>query len=409
MNPDLGKLQPYPFEKLKALLSGVEAGNNAPISLSVGEPRHSAPDFIQTALDTHWRGIEKYPPTRGSDELREAISQWLLRRFHLNNYPVSPVDQILPVNGTREALFAIAQCLLDRGSNKQVVLAPNPFYQIYEGAIYLAGLQPTFYNLDAPRDDTAPAGRPGYWDNDDPRWAQVQLIYICNPGNPTGQVMSKDALIELIELAERHDFIIVSDECYSEIYRDENHPPPGLLEAAANRGQVSDDKTPLDHCLVFHSLSKRSNLPGLRSGFVAGGQALIEQFLLYRTYHGCSMSPPVQAASTQAWLDETHVVNNRQRYNEKYEAVLPILAPVLPVEQPAAGFYLWPDLGMDDEQFTRDMYNRYNIAVVPGSYLSRTVDGVNPGKNHTRLALVAELEDCITAATHIRDYLAEQQ
>ena len=399
MNPDLGKLQPYPFEKLKALLSDVPAADAAPISLSVGEPRHQAPAFVQTALDTHWRGIEKYPPTRGSDTMRDAIAQWLNRRFKLEASPVSPMTQILPVNGTREALFAVAQCLLDRHSDKTTVLAPNPFYQIYEGAIYLAGLQPTFYNLDSPDQDTSLTGRPGYWAKDDPRWSQVQLIYICNPGNPTGQVMSETALIELIELAESHNFTIVSDECYSEIYRDEANPPVGLLEAAARAGN-----TDFEHCLVFHSLSKRSNLPGLRSGFVAGSAELIKHFLLYRTYHGCSMSPPVQAASTEAWQDETHVIENRRRYNEKYEAVMPLLAPVLSVQQPSAGFYLWPDLSMDDEQFTRDMHNLYNIAVVPGSYLSRTVDGINPGKNHTRLALVAELEDCITAATNIRDY-----
>lgn len=404
MNPDLGKLQPYPFEKLKALLADVKPAARPHISLSVGEPRHQAPAFVQHALDTNWRGIEKYPPTRGSDALREAIADWLTTRFHLQSSPISPENQILPVNGTREALFAIAQCMLDRHASKTTVLAPNPFYQIYEGAIYLAGLQPTFYNLHPNSDTQSVDGRPGYWAKDDPRWAQVQLIYICNPGNPTGQVMSEAALVELIELADQHDFIIISDECYSEIYRDESSPPVGLLEAAARAGN-----TTFEHCLAFHSLSKRSNLPGLRSGFVAGSSTLIKHFLLYRTYHGCSMSPPVQAASTEAWRDEEHVIANRKLYNEKYDAVLPILSEVMSVEKPAAGFYLWPDLGMDDEQFTRDMHNLYNIAVVPGSYLSRTVDGMNPGKNHTRLALVAELEDCITAATHIRDYFNHEQ
>jgi len=347
MNPDLQRLHPYPFEKIRGLLQGLSKPDVANIALSVGEPKHAAPDFVLKAVTDNWHDVEKYPSTRGSDALRQCIADWLSTRYSLQTSGVDAQTQILPINGTREALFAIAQTLLDRTSKRRTVLAPNPFYQIYEGAIFLAGLEPTFYNLSDSKDT-----RPLYWQEDDARWADVQLMYICNPGNPTGSVMTLQALQQLVRLAERHNFVIISDECYAEVYRDEDNPPPGL---------------------VFHSLSKRSNLPGLRSGFVAGSSSLIKSFLLYRTYHGCSMAPPTQAASLAAWCDETHVLENRS------------------------------------EQFTRDMYSLHNISVVPGSYLSREIDGCNPGSGRARLALVAPIEKCIEAAEKIRYYFQHQR
>ena len=398
MNPDLLRLHPYPFEKIKNLLHGLTAADVPNIALSVGEPKHAAPEFVLEAITESWRDVEKYPPTRGSAELRQSIANWLQGRYQLGTQGIDPENQILPVNGTREALFAIAQCLLDRTSERKIVLSPNPFYQIYEGAIFLAGLTPTFYNLN---DGTQ--SRPNYWPSDDPAWAQVQMVYICNPGNPTGSVMSMNALQELIKLAARHNFTIVSDECYSEVYRDEAKKPEGLLSAAAS---IGNDR--FEHCLVFHSLSKRSNLPGLRSGFVAGDASLIKSFLLYRTYHGCSMAPPTQAASTVAWSDEEHVIANRALYNEKYAAVIPILEQVMSVTTPEAGFYLWPQLGIDDEKFTQDIHRLHNISVVPGSYLSREIDGTNPGTGRVRLALVAPLNKCVEAAEKIRYYFEHQ-
>ena len=396
MNPDLQQLHPYPFEKIRALIEDVSPAAKDNIALSIGEPKHPAPAFVGTVIEQSWRGVEQYPATRGTTALRESIAAWLCQRFSLEK--LSPDSQVLPINGTREALFAIAQCLLDRTSQKQQVLSPNPFYQIYEGAIYLAGLTPTFYNL-----PSTGSGRPEYWDRNDKRWSEIQLLYICNPGNPTGQVMSLEELQELVELAEQHNFVIVSDECYSEIYRNEEEPPPGLLTAAASIGNDS-----YRHCLAFHSLSKRSNLPGLRSGFVAGDAELLETFLLYRTYHGCSMSPPIQDVSIAAWSDEKHVVENRQSYNKKYDHVVPILSETMEVNIPEAGFYLWPALGMNDESFTRDILQHQNISVVPGSYLSRTVSNLNPGTNRTRLALVAPFEKCVEAAERIRYYFQHQ-
>ncbi len=398
MNPDLQRLHPYPFEKITQLLASITPADSPNIALSVGEPKHHAPDFALAAVTSNWSDVEKYPPTRGSNELRQSIADWLEARFKLSAGSVDPNRQILPVNGTREALFAIAQCMLDRTSTRKTVLSPNPFYQIYEGAIFLAGLSPTFYNV-AAQNET----RPAYPTADDPAWSQVQLVYLCNPGNPTGSVMPLEALQELLQLAQQHNFVVVSDECYSEVYRDEANPPPGLLSAAAAIGNDA-----YKHCLVFHSLSKRSNLPGLRSGFVAGDADLIKSFLLYRTYHGCSMAPPTQAASLAAWRDEQHVRENRALYNEKYAAVVPILSEVMTVSTPEAGFYLWPDLGIDDEKFTQDMLRLHNISVVPGSYLARKIDGHNPGQNRCRLALVAPLEKCIEAAEKIRYYFQHQ-
>ena len=396
MNPDLDRLQPYPFERLAQLTADVEPpAGLTPIALSIGEPKHPTPGFITEAVITHLHGLSNYPLTRGRAELREAIANWLTRRFALPAAGIDPERHVLPVNGTREALFAIAQCLVDR-TQDPVVLMPNPFYQIYEGAALLAGAEPVFLNTTAatgylPDFDAVPAAT----------WSRCQLVYICTPGNPTGAVMDTAALQTLIELADRHDFVIASDECYSEIYHDENLPPPGLLQAAAAMGR--DD---WHRCLVFHSLSKRSNAPGLRSGFVAGDDRLISGFLRYRTYHGCAMPPATQAASIAAWQDEDHVAGNRALYRDKFRAVLEILDPVLEVTQPAAGFYLWPHTPVDDGEFARALLARQNVAVLPGSFLSRTAAGINPGQDHVRMALVAPLEDCIEAAGRITSYLA---
>lgn len=392
MNPDLDRLQPYPFAKIKLLLADLPAAAVSPIQLSIGEPKHAAPDFVLEAISESLRGLETYPTTPGSPELREAIARWLQRRYGLSS--ISPDSEVIAVNGTREALFAIAQCVLDRSSNRRQVMTPNPFYQIYEGAALLAGLEPEYY------DASSTTKEPDFSAIPEASWAATQLLYLCNPGNPTGSTLKLETLQQLIALAQRHQFTIVSDECYSEIYRESSGPPPGLLQAAHSMGN-----TDYRHCLVFHSLSKRSNLPGLRSGFVAGDARLIKSFTLYRTYHGCSMSPPVQKASIAAWGDEQHVIDNRKAYDEKYQAVLEILQPSLDLELPDAGFYLWPRLPVSDEIFTQDMHRLHNVAVVPGSYLAREVNGVNPGNRRTRLALVATLDDCIEAATRIRDYL----
>lgn len=394
MNPDIDLLQPYPFQRLDSLLEGVEASAKEKISLSIGEPRHPAPEAVLDALVKQVRGVETYPSTTGSIALREVMAEWLSRRFNLK-VPISADNQVTSLNGTREGLFAIAQCVLDRQSNQRLVLMPNPFYQIYEGATFLAGLQPEFYNASVTDD-----GRPDFSLISEENWAAAQMIYVCNPGNPTGSTLSVDEWRYLLERSDKYGFTIVSDECYSEIYREDLAPPVGLLEAAAHVG--NDNYT---NCLVFHSLSKRSNLPGMRSGLVAGDATLIKAFKLFRTYHGCSMAPPVQEASIVAWSDETHVQQNRLLYDQKYSAVLDILSPVLEVTRPNAGFYLWPKLPIDDETFTREMHAQYNVAVVPGSYLARSINGTNPGAGRSRLALVAEPEACIEAANRIRDYV----
>ena len=389
MNPELALLQPYPFEKLRALLSGITPADKPRIALSIGEPKHDAPQFVLDALIDQLRGVETYPSTRGSEPFRQSVANWLCQRFSLSNPEPLANNQILPVNGTREALFAIAQCVLDRTNPASSVLMPNPFYQIYEGAALLAGCKPDFYNISNTGDDDI-------FTITDEQFDSCQLFYLCNPANPTGSVLSKNAMMHLIEKAHQHNFLIVSDECYSEIYRLSAGPPTGLLEAAYAMGNTS-----YKHCLVFHSLSKRSNLPGLRSGFVAGDQEVIEQFLLYRTYHGCSMSPPIQHASALAWQDEQHVQANRVAYDQKYDAVLALLQPVLEVSKPDAGFYLWPTLPIDDTTFTQHLLHEQNVAVVPGSYLGREVKGVNPGARHIRLALVAKLDECVDAAKRL--------
>ena len=398
MNPDLDRLQPYPFEKLRALLDGVVPASLPPVSLSIGEPKHPPPEFVLQRLSDSLGGLSRYPGTRGLPELRESIADWLCRRFAIDRRIPLAERHVLPVNGTREGLFAIAQCLLDRQAETSTVLMPNPFYQIYEGATLLAGGSPDFYAIGDDADLDLEAIEPERFD-------RCQILYLCTPGNPTGSTVSLSALQALIEKAQRHDFVIVSDECYSEIYRQSVGAPAGLLQAAASLG--------LDHfdrCLVFHSLSKRSNLPGMRSGFVAGDATLIERFLAYRTYHGCSMPEPVQLASAVAWADEDHVVRNRAAYDAKYEAVLSQLDTVLPLDTPPAGFYLWPQLGLDDQSFTRTLLEQHNLRVVPGSFLARDVSpNGNPGTGRLRLALVAPLEDCIDAARRLAESLNEQR
>jgi N-succinyldiaminopimelate aminotransferase len=394
MNPDLEKLQAYPFKRLRELYAGITPPDNkTPVSLSIGEPKHATPGFITEELITHLHGLSRYPQTRGADALREAITAWLTNRFRLPGDAVNPETNVLPVNGTREALFAFAQCVIDR-SKGPLVLMPNPFYQIYEGAALLAGAEPWFMNATAETDycpdfDSIPAEI----------WIRCQLVYICSPGNPTGAVLGKSALQQLIRLADQYDFLIASDECYSEIYLDEDQPPPGLLQAAVETGN-----TDFRHCMVFHSLSKRSNAPGMRSGFVAGDPEVVRDFLLYRTYHGCAMPPATQFASIRAWQDEHHVIENRALYREKFQAVAEILGTVLSFRVPDAGFYLWPETPVDDPTFARRLYAQQNVSVLPGSYLSRVAHGMNPGQDHVRMALVAPLEDCIDAAHRIRDY-----
>jgi len=396
MNTDLELLQPYPFEKLRELLHGITPAALNPVSLSVGEPKHPAPQLALDALVAGMRKVENYPPTKGSDALRDAMARWICTRFGIDTSRAGTIadEHVIPVNGTREGLFAIAQCVLDRQANARSVLMPNPFYQIYEGAALLAGCQPDFYPIDENADDNLDAITDAQFD-------QCQLIYVCTPGNPTGATTSMGALQRLIEKAHKHDFIIVSDECYSEIYRDTHGAPCGLLQAAADMGLNS-----FERCLVFHSLSKRSNLPGLRSGFAAGDASIIKRFVEYRTYQGGAMSGAVQDASLAAWNDEGHVRANRRAYDAKYKAVVDILSPVLDVSIPPAGFYLWPQLPVDDQVFTQRLLREHNVRAVPGSYLARANNGSdNPGAKRLRLALVAPLDDCIAASQRIVDCL----
>ncbi|MFZ9994572.1 MAG: succinyldiaminopimelate transaminase [Steroidobacteraceae bacterium] len=411
MNPRLARLQPYPFERLRELLKdGVPPAHLSPIPLSIGEPRHTPPPFVLEALARELPSIAQYPTTVGSLELRSACRDWLLRRFDLPAGSIDPQTHVLPVNGTREALFAIAQAVIDATPDHKgrppLVAMPNPFYQIYEGAALLAGAEPLF--LDTPAEQ-------GFLPDLDQiasdTWDQVQLLYLCSPGNPAGAVMSEAQLARALDLADKHDFIVVTDECYAEIFFDETSPPPSLLGAAWRSGRQD-----FSRCLVFHSLSKRSNLPGLRSGFVAGDARLINDFLLYRTYHGCSMPPPTQVASTLAWADDAHVLANRDAYRAKFRAVQEILQDVADIEIPAGGFYLWMNVGGrwsgDDERFVRDLFVDQHITVVPGSYLARPSQGAgpstthtNPGQGRVRISLVASLEDCIEAAHRIRRQL----
>ena len=396
LNPALARLKPYPFERLAKLLEGCTPPQMLrPIALSIGEPRHTPPPLIGEALTRSLGLLGQYPATAGTSEFREAAGGWLRRRYALGAR-LDPETMLLPVNGTREALFAIAQALVDPAARLRVVL-PNPFYQIYEGAALLAGAEP-FY-LDAP----AAAGFvPEFSAVPRDVWNTTRLLYLCSPGNPTGAVLPLKTLTEVLTLADRHDFTVVSDECYAEIYPDERKAPPGLLEACRASGR--DD---FRRALVFHSLSKRSSVPGLRSGFVAGDARLIERFRLYRTYHGSAMPGAVQAASIAAWNDEAHVLANRALYRAKFEAVLPRLAQVLKIEAPAAGFYLWPEVGPDDEAFARELYAATAVTVVPGSYLAREGRAGNPGRGRVRISLVASLEESITAAERIVDFLTQ--
>jgi N-succinyldiaminopimelate aminotransferase len=387
VNPDLARLQPYPFERLRALLAGVTPAPLRPILMSIGEPQHPAPTLVLDVLREQLGGVSHYPSTLGAAALRTAIAQWLTRRFGLAG--VDAERQVLPVNGTREALFAFAQTVVARGPHA-CVLAPNPFYQIYEGAALLAGADFELLNIDAA------TGQPDYAAVPATQWQRCQLLYICTPGNPTGAVLSLATLQTLLALADEHDFIIASDECYSELYPDETQPPPGLLQACAAAGR--DDYR---RCVVFHSLSKRSNLPGLRSGFVAGDADILRSFLAYRTYHGCAMPPHHQAASAAAWQDERHVVANRDVYRAKFDAVLDRLGDALPVSRPDAGFYLWPQTPVSDTVFAQALLQRANVTVLPGSFLGRDSGGHNPGSGRVRLALVAGHDDCVEASERI--------
>lgn len=394
MNLDLELLQPYPFERLNKIKQGLTPPENLNhIALSIGEPKHAPPPFVLNSLRENLNLIAKYPTTSGLLELRQCIASWLERRFQLAS--VDAQTQVLPVNGTREALFAFAQSVVDRNKKNPLILMPNPFYQIYEGAAFLAGATPHFLNCLAENDY-----HPDFDAISAATWDDCQLLYLCSPGNPTGTVISEQTLQKLINLSDKHNFIIASDECYSELYFDEGKPPIGLLQAAENMGNNE-----YKNCVVFHSLSKRSNLPGLRSGFVAGDAAILKQFLRYRTYHGCAMPIASQQASITAWNDETHVIDNRRQYREKFAAVVPILADVLTVKMPEAGFYLWPTTPICDVQFAADVFSNTNVTVLPGSFLGRDNNNVNPGSNHIRMALVATQQECIEAATRIRSFM----
>jgi N-succinyldiaminopimelate aminotransferase len=406
MNPLLARLQPYPFERLRRLFADVTPNPALrPISLGIGEPRHATPEFLKHALaaslDT---GLAGYPATAGEPGMRQACAGWVQRRYGI---AIDPATQVLPINGSREALFAFAQTVIDPTREGATVVMPNPFYQIYEGAAFLGGAEPHYVASDPARNFATD------WDSvPDAVWARTQLVYVCSPGNPTGAVMPLDEWRRLFELSDRHGFVIASDECYSEIYfRDE--PPLGGLEAAQRLG-----RTGFPRLISFTSLSKRSNVPGLRSGFVAGDAALIKAFLLYRTYHGGAMSPAVQAASIAAWNDEAHVVDNRRQYREKFAQVTPLLAQVLDVALPDAAFYLWagvpaafastsPGLSAD-EAFARELLAQYNVTVLPGSYLAREIGGINPGTGRIRMALVAEPAECFEAAGRIIEFVSHR-
>ncbi|MEN2505651.1 succinyldiaminopimelate transaminase [Stutzerimonas stutzeri] len=396
MNDDLSLLQPYPFEKLRALLAGAQPPvEKRAIALSIGEPKHPSPDFVAQALAANLDQLAVYPSTLGIPALRESIARWAEQRFGVAPGGIDPARHVLPVNGTREALFAFTQAVVNRGTDALVV-SPNPFYQIYEGATLLAGATPHYLPC------TAENGfNPDFDAVSVSTWQRTQILFLCSPGNPTGALVPLNTLKKLIALADQHDFVIAADECYSELYFDEEQPPAGLLTACAALGR--DD---FKRCVVFHSLSKRSNLPGLRSGFVAGDAEILKAFLLYRTYHGCAMPVQTQLASIAAWSDEEHVQANRQLYREKFDAVLDILTPVMDVQRPDGGFYLWPKTPVDDQQFTRELFAREHVTVVPGSYLSREVDGVSPGAGRVRMALVAPLADCVEAAERIRAFIA---
>lgn len=397
MNPLLGRLHAYPFERLRALTRDITPNPALrPISLGIGEPRHPAPALVEKALCDNLAGLSSYPATAGEPALREAIAAWVARRYEV---ALDPATQVLPVNGSREALFALAQTVIDASRPGATVVCPNPFYQIYEGAALLAGAQTAFANSDPARNFACDWGR-----IDEATWARTQLVYACSPGNPTGAVMPLSEWKTLFELSDRHGFVIASDECYSEIYFREE-APLGALAAAKALG-----RNDFRNLVVLSSLSKRSNVPGMRSGFVAGDAAILKAFLLYRTYHGSAMSKVVQAASIAAWNDEAHVEANRAQYRAKFAQVTPLLADVLDVKLPDAGFYLWAGVpahahGGDDIAFSLGLLAQYNVAVLPGSLLAREAHGVNPGAGRIRMALVAEAPECLEAAQRIVAYV----
>jgi len=399
MNPALGHLKAYPFERIATLLAGITpAMELAPISLAIGEPKHAPPAFVLQALAANLHQLGSYPATRGLPVLREAMAAALTRRCLKGGAPLDPERMVLPVTGTREGLFAIVQAAVDP-AREPLVAMPNPCYQIYEGGAILAGAEPYYLNTTAanrfvPDLDAVPEAI----------WRRCQVLILCSPGNPTGAVLSLEYLRHALALADRYDFIIAADECYIDLYLDEARPPPSLLEAARLAGHGE-----FERCLVFHSLSKRSSVPGLRSGLVAGDPALIKQFLLYRTYHGCAMSVPVQLASVPAWQDEEHVRVNRALYREKFAQVLPILQPLLEMPVPEGAFYLWPEVGGDDALFTRELFERKHLMIVPGSYLARDTASGNPGSRRVRISLVPSVAECVSAAERIRDYLAERR
>jgi N-succinyldiaminopimelate aminotransferase len=395
MNPGLARLQTYPFERLRALLADASAPAGLPnIALSIGEPKHAPPAFVLETLKASLGQLDSYPVTRGLPQLRAAMAAALQRRFLPATARLDPETMVLPVNGTREGLFAFVQAVIDPGRDALVAM-PNPGYQIYEGAALLAGAEPYFLNTTAaggylPDLDAVPAAV----------WRRCQLLFLCSPGNPSGTVLPMAYLRAALDLAERYDFVIAADECYADLYLDESRPSPSLLRAAAENGNPE-----FRRCMVFHSLSKRSSLPGLRSGLVAGEAALIARFLLYRTYHGCAMPLPTQLASIAAWSDDEHVRANRSLYQQKFRQVLPILAPVLPLELPDGGFYLWPGVDDDDAHFTRALYQRENLTVLPGSFMARDAHGENPGRGRVRISLVPELARCVEAAERLRRFL----
>jgi N-succinyldiaminopimelate aminotransferase len=412
VNPRLERLHTYPFERLARLKAGAVPPAGLPhIAMSIGEPQHEAPAFVLATLRGALDKLGSYPATAGLPEFREACARWLERRFELAAGRVDAGTMVLPVNGTREALFAFVQAIVDerRSGGAPLVLMPNPFYQIYEGAALLAGAEPYMLNTTA-----ATGYTPDLEAVPEAAWRRCQVLFLCSPGNPTGAVLSLDYLRRALELADRYDFVIAADECYTEIFLDESAPPPGLLQACVAAGH---DR--FERCVVFHSLSKRSSVPGLRSGFVAGDPEIMKRFLLYRTYHGSAMGVPTQLASIAAWDEDAHAVANRRLYQEKFAHVLPILAPVMSVEKPAGAFYLWPDIGGDDERFARELFARKNITLLPGSYLARggaggagggpgVGAGDNPGAGRVRISLVAPVAQCIEAAERIRDFLRKE-
>lgn len=393
MNPDLQLLQPYPFERLRALLAGAKPNPALKhIVLSIGEPKHETPAFICQSLADNLAGLSSYPMTTGSDELRGSIAAWLQRRYRLDR--VDPATQVLPVLGSRESLFALAQVVVDRTRPNATVICPNPFYQIYEGAALLAGAKPYFINTTAEKDfrldlASVPAGV----------WAHTQLIFVCSPSNPTGNVMTLEEWRTLFELSDKYGFVIASDECYSEIYLDTARPPLGSLEAAQALG-----RSEYRNLIASGSLSKRSNVPGMRSGYVAGDADIMKAFQRYRTYHGSAMSPAIQAASITAWKDEAHVIENRRLYKEKFNLFFDIVNPVLPLRMPAASFYFWARTPISDTEFARRLFAEQHITVLPGSFLGREAHGINPGSNYARLALVHSLDDCEEAAKRIAEF-----